>query len=75
MRLRAESIGASSMRMARKTAKLFACLGSSTQLGQTIVMSIMTVVLSLVHITTQSLLFCHIVYVHQIMNTVHNTQT
>ena len=30
-------IGASSMRIARKTAKLFTCLGSSTQLGQSIV--------------------------------------
>ena len=33
-------IGASSMRIARKTAKLFTCLGSSTQLGQSIVIMI-----------------------------------
>ena len=35
--LQAERIGASSMRIARKTAKLFTCLGSSTQLGQSII--------------------------------------
>ena len=35
--MQAEQIGASSMRIARKTAKLFTCLGISTQLGQSIV--------------------------------------
>ena len=35
--MQAESIGASSMRIARKTAKLFTCLGGSSQLGHTIV--------------------------------------
>ena len=35
--LQAERIGASSMQIARKTAKLFTWLGSSTQLGQSIV--------------------------------------
>ena len=37
--LQAERIGASSMWIARKTAKLFTCLGSLTQLGQSIVNS------------------------------------
>ena len=35
--LQAERIGARSMQIARKTAKLFTWLGSSTQLGQSIV--------------------------------------
>ena len=37
--LRAESIDASSMRIACKMAKLFTCLGGPTQLGQSIVLS------------------------------------
>ena len=40
--LQAERIGASSMRIARKTAKLFVCLGSSTQLGQSIIINTLT---------------------------------
>ena len=40
--LQAERIGASSMWIAHKTAKLFICLGSSTQLGQSIIINTLT---------------------------------
>ena len=43
-------IGASFMQIARKTAKLFTCLGSSTQLRQSIVHTIYSTVISFTNI-------------------------